>query len=146
MNKPFLMLAAVIVFAACIPAVNSRADETANRDFTLKILPLLKDKCLGCHGGDPDDIKGDFSVLDREALLRGGESEEPAIVPGSPDDGTLIEAISWEGYEMPPKENDRLTGEQVELFREWIKKGAPWPDEETQAEDPRARGKTSSHR
>ena len=36
--------------------------------FTLKVLPILKDKCQGCHGADPDDLKGDFSVLNREAL------------------------------------------------------------------------------
>lgn len=108
------------------------ADDSAERLFALKVQPLLKDKCLGCHGGDADDIKGEFSVLTREALLRGGESEEVAIVPGSPDRGTLVEAIAWDGLEMPPKENDRLTEAQVQLFRNWIESGAPWPDEETQ--------------
>ena len=28
---------------------------------------------------------------------------------------------------MPPKENDRLTEEQIELFREWIEKGPRGP-------------------
>ena len=65
------------------------ADEGAERLFTLKVLPLLKDKCLGCHGGDANDIKGEFSVLDRKSLLHGGESEEPAIIPGKPEEGTL---------------------------------------------------------
>ncbi|QDV41258.1 Planctomycete cytochrome C [Stieleria neptunia] len=132
------------VVAVVLLAGMARADESAEgdwpadsvqsaeREFTLKVLPLLTDKCLGCHGGDEEDIKGEFSVLRRDDLLRGGESEEPSIVPGHPDEGTLIEAIAWEGLEMPPKENDRLSEEQVELFRRWIKSGAPWPDEETQ--------------
>ena len=105
----------------------------AERLFALKVQPLLKDKCLGCHGGDSDDIKGEFSVLSREALLRGGESEEAAIVPGKPDEGTLVSAIQWESLEMPPKENDRLTEQQIEMVRKWIKQGAPWPDEKTQS-------------
>ena len=54
------------------------------------------------------------------------------MVPGKPNQGTLIDAISWNSWEMPPKENDRLTKAQIELFREWIKNGAPWPDEKTQ--------------
>ena len=33
---------------------------------------------------------------------------------------------------MPPKENDRLNAEQIELVRQWITAGAPWPNEETQ--------------
>ena len=106
--------------------------DAAARDFTLKVLPILNDKCLGCHGGDQDDIKGEYSVVDRESLLRGGESEEIAVVPGHPDEGTLIEAIAWDGLEMPPKENDRLTAEQVDLVRAWIRAGAPWPDEAEQ--------------
>lgn len=108
------------------------ADEGAERLFTLKVLPLLKDKCLGCHGGDVNDIKGEFSVLDRESLLHGGESEEPAIIPGKPDEGTLMNAIAWEGYEMPPKENDRLNAQQIKFFSEWIEQGAPWPNEKEQ--------------
>ena len=76
--------------------------------------------------------KATSAFLTREDLLRGGESEEPAVVPGEPDAGTLIDAISWAGLEMPPKENDRLTDEQVELFRQWIEQGAPWPDEQAQ--------------
>ncbi|WP_253158894.1 PSD1 and planctomycete cytochrome C domain-containing protein [Stieleria tagensis] len=108
------------------------AHEQVERDFTLKILPLLKDKCQGCHGADQEDVKGEFSVMGLADLLRGGESEEPAVVPGKPDEGTLLSAIAWEGMEMPPKENDRLTQQQVDLFRQWIKQGAPWPDEQTQ--------------
>lgn len=83
---------------------------------------------------DAADVKGDFSVLTRATLLHGGESEEPAIVPGDPDDGTLVSAISWEDYEMPPKENDRLSEEQIAMVRRWIEQGAPWPDETQQAE------------
>lgn len=129
--RPFVSLAMSVIL--CVTGgIAAFADESAERKFTLKILPLLKDKCLGCHGGDQADIKGEFSVANLDGLLRGGESEEPAVVPGDPEAGTLIGAISWTEQEMPPKENDRLTAEQVELFRAWIKAGAPWPDEQTQ--------------
>lgn len=118
----------------------ARADEAApvlsearaNRIFTLKVLPLLKDKCFGCHGSDPQDIRGGYNLLSREGMLRGGESEEPSLVPGNPEQSSLYQAVRWEGYEMPPKENDRLTKEETEYIRKWIEAGAPWPDEETQ--------------
>ncbi len=70
MIKSMLRLAAVMAFA-CVLATSLRADEAAERVFTLKVQPLLKDKCLGCHGGDSDDIKGEFSVIDsRGAVAR----------------------------------------------------------------------------
>lgn len=123
----------VFVLGSWLSAPAVLADESAERLFALKVQPILTDKCLGCHGGDADDIKGELSVLTREALLRGGESEEAAIVPGKPDEGTFVSAIQWESLEMPPKENDRLTDIQIEMVRTWIRQGAPWPDEKTQA-------------
>ena len=122
----------VTALLAMSSLTHASENEAAEREFTLKVLPLLKDKCLGCHGGDTDDIKGDYSVLSRKDMIRGGESDEPSIVPGEPDEGTMIEAITWSGLEMPPKENDRLTEEQVEWVRRWVKQGAPWPDEKAQ--------------
>ncbi|MEM6980114.1 MAG: DUF1549 domain-containing protein, partial [Planctomycetota bacterium] len=139
---------AIVTLVGCVMSVgNAFAEETPGESswqsvpkyegdhlFTLKILPLLKEKCQGCHGADEEFLDGELNVLSLESLLRGGESEEPAIVPGEPDKGMLIPSISWEYNEMPPKENDRLTEEQVQYFRDWIAQGAPWPSEAVQTE------------
>lgn len=116
------------VFGLC--AADEQTD--AARDFTLKVQPLFKAKCLGCHGDDAKDIKGEFDMRTRETLLKGGESSEPGIVPGNPDESPLFHAIKWDGLEMPPKENDRLNDEQIEVIRQWIANDAPWPSEEEQ--------------
>ncbi len=102
----------------------------ARRLFTLKVLPLLKVKCFGCHGQDPEDIRGDYNILTREGMIEGGESEETSLVPGKPQESPLYMAVLWEGSEMPPKENDRLTKEETEYIRKWIAAGAPWPSAE----------------
>lgn len=100
--------------------------------FTLRVLPLLKEKCFGCHASDPDDLKGGYGLDSREAVLKGGESGDPSIVPGKPEESILYQAILWDGYEMPPKENDKLTKDQAEYIRKWIELGAPWPSDVTQ--------------
>lgn len=130
------MVVAVAVLLLAAPASSQeRSPQTdAERLFTLKVLPLLKVKCFGCHGQDPDDLRGDYDLMSREAMIRGGESGEAAVVPGHPEKSSLYQAILWEGYEMPPKENDRLTPEQTEYFRRWIAAGAPWPSAEQQRE------------
>ena len=128
-------LALVVVALAPDASAEQKIDEPAEaKHFTLNVLPLLKEKCLGCHGNDADDIKGDFDVRTRESLIKGGESEEPSIIPGKPDESPFYMAVMWDGMEMPPKENDRLTEEQTEWVRRWIAVGAPWPDEQVQDE------------
>lgn len=99
----------------------------AEEHFTLKVLPLLQTKCFGCHGKDPQDIRGDYNMLSRAGLLAGGESGEPSLIPGKPQASPLYQAVLWDGLEMPPKENDRLTAVETEQIRQWIAAGAPWP-------------------
>ena len=100
------------------------------RLFAAQIQPLLKSKCWACHGEDPKgELKGELDLTSLTAMLSGGESGEPSLVPGKPNQSTLFRAIKWEDYEMPPKENDRLTSSEIKHFRDWILSGAPWPDE-----------------
>ena len=108
------------------------AESQANRLFTLKILPLLKVKCFGCHGNDPKDIRGGYDLRTRQGMLRGGDSREPSLIPGKPGASPLYQAVLWMGYEMPPKQNDRLTQQETEFIRAWIAAGAPWPSAKVQ--------------
>lgn len=68
-------------------------------------------------------------------MLFGGETSDRVLVPYHSEKSLLITAMQWSDpeYEMPPKENDRLSQEQIKWVRKWIELGAPWPDEKTQA-------------
>ena len=130
--KPFVFQLALLV--ALPVSLLQGQDVKPDVLFARKIQPLFKSKCLACHGGDPGKkLKGDLDMRGRAELLRGGESKEPAIVPGRPLQSPLYLAVTrqheddWEA--MPPKENDRLSTEQVGYIRQWIVGGAPWPDE-----------------
>ena len=89
----------------------------SERLFVLKVLPLLKVKCFGCHGNDTKDLRGKFDIRSRAGLLKGGESGEPSIVPGQPQESPLYRAVLWEDSEMPPKENDRLSPQETEQIK-----------------------------
>ncbi len=110
------------------------ADLSSERDFTLKVMPVLKSKCFACHGDDPKKIKGELNLLTREAMLKGGETSQKVLVPGKAEESDLYIAVTWKNpdMEMPPKENDRLKPEQIHALRDWINAGAPWPTEEQQ--------------
>ena len=106
----------------------------AQRHFTLKVLPLLSEKCFGCHGDDPDEIESGLILNTREDMLLGGDGFDNVLVPGDAEASFMMTAVQWKDpdYEMPPKENDRLTEDQIMDLRQWINAGAPWPDEAAQ--------------
>src|SRR5687768_78593 len=93
------------------------ADADAELLFAAQIKPLLKTKCLACHGDDEAKIKGGLDLRTRERMLEGGDSLLPAIVTGKPEVSPLYLAVTrahddWEA--MPPKDNDRLSPEQIQ--------------------------------
>lgn len=133
-NRGLLCALLAVLGSLALPVFSCAADEgaEANRLFTLEVLPVLKEKCFGCHGGDPNDIRGGYVLTTMEGMLQGGDAEEATVVPGKPNESSLYQAVMWDGYEMPPKETDRLTEEQTEVIRKWIEAGAPWPSDEEQ--------------
>ncbi|SIO41147.1 Planctomycete cytochrome C [Singulisphaera sp. GP187] len=90
--------------------------------FETEVRPLLAASCLKCHG--PDKQKGGLRLDSKAAILTGGESG-PAVVPGKPAESLLVEAINYEGPEMPPK--GKLGAPQRETLTKWIAMGLPWP-------------------
>jgi len=92
--------------------------------FENKIRPALVRHCYSCHSGDPTKAKGHFVLDTYQGLRKGGESGE-VISPGHPEKSLLIEALKYEGLEMPPKE--QLSEELIEDFEKWIEMGAPDP-------------------
>ena len=117
-------------------SVRAHGVDDMDRLFTLKVLPVLSLKCFGCHGDDPDDIEGGLMMHTLEDILFGGDGFDNVLVPGDAEASFMMTAIKWEDpdYEMPPKENDRLTPAQIQDLETWINAGAPWPSEERQTE------------
>ena len=121
----------VLVCLAAVWAWRSPAAVAAagSDDAGSSAWPIVSEKCLSCHGGDGKKIKGGLDLRTREAALKGGE-RGPALVPGDPEKSLLFVAVTRrdEDLAMPPKENDRLTGQQVDQIGKWIAAGAAWPN------------------
>ncbi|TWU44541.1 Planctomycete cytochrome C [Rubripirellula tenax] len=101
--------------------------------FARRIAPLFREKCIGCHGQEPDGVEGGIDFRTFEALARGGDSGERGIVPGESDASSIYLAAARSEDEfsaMPPKESEALDAEQLQWLRRWIETGATWPSEE----------------
>jgi mono/diheme cytochrome c family protein len=98
-----------------------------NPDYLRDVRPILADNCFRCHGADEQSREAGLRLDVREAGVHGGESGDPAIVPGKPDVSQLIRRITSrdESERMPPPDaKSRLTSSQVETLRKWIANGA----------------------
>jgi len=72
--------------------------------FEKKIRPVLVGKCVECHSGGKNKLKGGLALDSTAGLLKGGDSG-PTVVPGQPAESLLIKAI-WHAdpdLKMPPK-------------------------------------------
>ena len=108
-------------------AADAVPDKKGIAFFEKSIRPVLIESCYECHSiKEGAKLKGGLALDSRDGLLRGGESG-PAIVPGSPADSLLIEALRHDGLEMPP--DKKLPEKVIADFVTWIKMGAPDPRE-----------------
>ncbi|MCM8542501.1 MAG: hypothetical protein NE328_19680, partial [Lentisphaeraceae bacterium] len=56
----------VFLILGCFSVLAEQNPSEIDLLFLKNIKPLLKVKCWGCHGEDPDKIKGKYIMLDRE--------------------------------------------------------------------------------
>ncbi|MBY0503290.1 MAG: PSD1 and planctomycete cytochrome C domain-containing protein [Bryobacteraceae bacterium] len=93
-------------------------------NFSREVLPVLSDKCLSCHGGDPSGRMANLRLDTREGATA------KVIVPGDPDASLLLKRVTETNPRrlMPPERSHkaRLTVKEVATLRAWIASGAPW--------------------
>ena len=70
--------------------------------FESKIRPVLVKHCYSCHSAGAKALKGGLLLDHRDGLRKGGESG-PAVVPGKVEESLLVDALKYDGFEMPPK-------------------------------------------
>ncbi|MEM7314366.1 MAG: DUF1549 domain-containing protein, partial [Planctomycetota bacterium] len=118
-----------------IAAVTSVADEKSDEAptdysaqqlefFEKKIRPVLIEHCYECHSVKSEKVRGELLLDSRWGWQQGGESGD-VIVPGHPDDSTILDALRYESFEMPP--NGKLAPEIIADFSKWIEMGAADP-------------------
>src|SRR5688572_31133140 len=104
------------------------AAKKENLTFDKDIKPLLENSCLKCHGAEKPKSK--YRVDSREAFIKGGDSEEAAVIPGKSEKSPVVHYVAdlVEDLEMPPTDKrdkyPKMTAEQIGLLRAWIDQGA----------------------
>lgn len=87
----------------------------AGVNFEDKIAPVLIERCLPCHSSVK--VMGAVRLTTNVSVSR-------VVSPGEPEKSRLY--LSIESGAMPP-DGPKLTKDQREAIRDWIKEGAKWP-------------------
>jgi hypothetical protein len=110
----------------------ARAEPVDNEYFEKKVRPILVANCVSCHGQAKQ--KGGLRLDSKAAFAKGGDNG-PAVAPGDPAKSRLVKLINYDDdIKMPPK--GKLPDAEIAVLKEWVKGGAPWPDDGVIAKGP----------
>lgn len=123
MPGPIIHPCLLLIASACTSLLFA-AKPGAPVSYYTDVRPIFQASCQGCH--QPAKPKGDYIMTEFDALLKGGESDEAAIVPGKPDDSLLVLMITPRDgeAEMPGGGKPPLHETEIETVRQWIAQGA----------------------
>lgn len=119
------MAFAISLAAGCTA---SAADPAGIAFFEQKIRPALAEHCYECHSAGAKKLKANLYLDSKAGWEKGGDSGEPAIIPGDPERSLLVRSIRHvdDDLQMPPR-SDRLPDAVIADFVTWVKLGAPDP-------------------
>lgn len=115
------IIATFLLFVGFFLASTLSAEEGQRVDFAHEIVPILKEHCIECHGGDKS--KGGMSINTRRLFLEG-----EAAVPGDAMGSLFLELIEDPDpeYRMPSDDNPQVPEAQVALLKQWVNEGMDW--------------------
>jgi WD40 repeat protein len=108
----------------CAEAGDEKGESSAETSYYRDIRPIFQEHCQGCH--QPAKRGGEYVMTSFKDLLKGGESESTAIVPGKLDDSNLVLMITpdEDGKAEMPKDKPALAAASIEKIKAWVKGGA----------------------
>lgn len=127
MNHFRLRTIQTIFFTASCVSCAASDNTSAPKDlafFENRIRPILVKHCYECHSAEAKEIGGKLFLDRADSFKRGGESGA-AFNHEEPNQSLIIQALKYDGIEMPP--NEQLPDTVINDFAEWIKRGAPMP-------------------
>ncbi len=124
------LLAIALLFACHCLLGNSRAADPAKPgdpgpiSYYKQIRPIFQQHCQGCH--QPAKPQGGYVMTTYQALLKGGDHDEPGVVPGKLEESRIIQEITPQEGKPPrmPKGKDPLIDRDINLIKQWIAQGA----------------------
>ncbi len=121
MKRPFLTCW-LSLWPLCLCGSSAlAADKPAKITYDDQVLPILREKCIACHG--PDKKSSGLQVHNYQALMQGG-SGGAVVKPGDPDGSPLYLVVAHKAEPFMPPKSAPLPKEVTDLLHAWIAGGA----------------------
>ncbi len=122
-SRSLFVFLSVLLFST--PSLSAGVLDADGRlvQFERDIAPILREKCLECHG--PEDAKNDFRVDEVDGMMSYVEAED---VEAS---SLFTDYLTAEDEDMlmpPTSHGGPLSPGELALLRTWIHEGAIWPE------------------
>jgi hypothetical protein len=114
-------LALIVLVCGVASAQAGDAKKPAKITYDDHVLPILRDKCMGCH--NQDKSRGGLVVSSYTSLMAGGSSGE-VVKPGDPDNSRLFLLVSHKQQPNMPPKSPMIAAENIDTIRQWILAGA----------------------
>ena len=115
-----LVLSGMLVYS-----ISSCSSAEHQVSFANDIRPILKNKCMTCHGGVAQ--QGGLSFLFEEHLYKQLKTGKKAVVPGNAAKSEIYQRVTnKDPQKVMPPEGEKLTEEETSLLKAWIDQGAKW--------------------
>lgn len=127
MNSPASYIVSALALLMAFGQQVVRGEAISAEDLTFfenRIRPVLVEHCYECHSADSPELGGQLLLDGRNGIRTGGESG-PALIEGKPAASLIIQALRYEGPEMPP--DQPLPEAVIRDFEKWVERGAPDP-------------------
>ncbi|MCA9037844.1 MAG: PSD1 domain-containing protein [Planctomycetaceae bacterium] len=123
-TKTIFLVVSTLMFSQACAGDEPQLTAADVQFFETKIRPALVKHCYECHSAGSKEVGGKLLLDSRDGLLQGGEAGT-VFVAGQPDESLLMQALRYDGIQMPPEEP--LPEAVINDFAEWITRGAPDP-------------------
>ena len=117
----------VMLSAWCrsVAAAETVEDRERLEFFEKKIRPVFVEHCYRCHSGEAPELRGELRLDLKAGWQLGGESGQPAVMPGKPEESPLLRSVRHDAdlSAMPPGQS-KLPAAVIADLATWIKSGA----------------------
>ncbi|MFO0878085.1 MAG: c-type cytochrome domain-containing protein [Gemmataceae bacterium] len=116
--------ATALAFAVLVASASpGQAQPKAKKiTFDEHVLPIMKDKCAGCH--NLDRKRGGLVVTSYTGIMAGGSSGA-SVKPGDPDNSLLYKVMAHTSEPFMPPKSAKLGNDVLDVVSKWIAGGAP---------------------